>query len=89
MFASGTYVGAEVVEEELAASGATDVYSASEGKGLALVDFAILEVRKFLFKVANVVGDFELGMLLVAVVAVCITVGKPCKGRPCPARGAR
>lgn len=59
--AVSTYVGAEVVEEELAAGGATDVYSAGEGEGLGLVDFAILEVREFLLKVANVVGDVELG----------------------------
>ena len=56
-----THVGANVVEEELGAGGTADIHPTSEGDELVLVGFAVLEVGKVLFKVADIVGDMELG----------------------------
>lgn len=59
-----TYIRADIVEVELGASRALDVYSATKGNLLGLVALTVLEVREFLFKVADVVVDVELEMML-------------------------
>jgi hypothetical protein len=56
---SGAF-GADVVEEELAASRATDVDSASELDHLGLIGLAILEVGELVGKLADIVVDVEL-----------------------------
>lgn len=82
-----TYIRAEVVEVQLGTSRALHVYSATERNLLGLVHLAILEVREFLLKVADVVGDVELAnvSMMQSRARVCY---QPCEGRPCPARGA-
>lgn len=55
-----TYIGADIVKVELGTCRALDVYSATKSNLLGLIALAVLEVREFLFKVADVVVDVEL-----------------------------
>lgn len=54
-------LGADVVEIELAACGATNVDAAGELNLPSLVGLTVLDVLELLFELANVVGDVELG----------------------------